>query len=72
MLILLLLLFLSKSILEGGIWEVPWPLVALMGFSQAGYLAPKVAETNTPTPPPANPPAGGNPPPGGNPAPPVP
>ena len=24
------------------IWEVPWPLVALMGFSQAGYLAPKM------------------------------
>ena len=41
--ILLLVLFVSKSILEGGIWEVPWPLVALMGFSQAGYLAPKVA-----------------------------
>jgi len=55
--VLLLLLFLSKSILEGGIWEVPWPLVALMGFSQAGYLAPKVAEANPPTPPPANPPA---------------
>jgi hypothetical protein len=24
------------------IWDVPWPLVALMGFSQAGYLAPKL------------------------------
>ena len=53
---LLLVLFVSKSILEGGIWEVPWPLVALMGFSQAGYLAPKVADTTTP---PANPPAQG-------------
>jgi hypothetical protein len=54
--VLLLVLFVSKSILEGGIWEVPWPLVALMGFSQAGYLAPKVADTTTP---PANPPAQG-------------
>ena len=46
------MLFLSKSILEGGIWEVPWPLVALMGFSQVGYLAPKVADNATT---PANP-----------------
>jgi hypothetical protein len=41
--ILLLALFLSKSILEGAIWDIPWALVALMGFSQAGYLAPKIA-----------------------------
>jgi hypothetical protein len=41
--ILLLVLFVSKSILDGAIWEVPWALVALMGFSQAGYLAPKLA-----------------------------
>ena len=54
--VLLLVLFVSKSILEGAIWEVPWPLVALMGFSQAGYLAPKVADT---TPPPGNPPPPG-------------
>jgi hypothetical protein len=40
--LLLLVLFISKSILDGAIWEVPWPLVALMGFSQAGYLAPKL------------------------------
>jgi IPT/TIG domain len=40
--ILLLVLFVSKSTLEGAIWDVPWPLVALMGFSQAGYLAPKL------------------------------
>ena len=43
--LLLLVLFISKSILDGAIWEVPWPLVALMGFSQAGYLAPKLAPT---------------------------
>lgn len=41
--VLLLVLFLSKSILDGTIWDVPWGLVALMGFSQAGYLAPKLA-----------------------------
>jgi hypothetical protein len=41
--VLLLVLFVSKSVLEGRIWEVPWALVALMGFSQAGYLAPKLA-----------------------------
>jgi len=41
--ILLLVLFVSKSILGGAIWEVPWALVALMGFSQAGYLVPKLA-----------------------------
>ncbi|WP_417911930.1 hypothetical protein [Candidatus Electronema sp. TJ] len=40
--VLLLLLFVSKSLLDGAIWEVPWELVALMGFSQAGYLAPKL------------------------------
>jgi hypothetical protein len=61
---LLLVLFVSKSILEGGIWEVPWPLVALMGFSQAGYLAPKVAD--------ATPPATAQPPAPGNPVPPAP
>ena len=41
--IVLLVLFVSKSVLDGAIWEVPWPLVALMGFSQADYLAPKLA-----------------------------
>jgi hypothetical protein len=41
--VLLLVLFVSKSILDGVVWEVPWALVALMGFSQAGYLAPKIA-----------------------------
>ena len=41
--LLLIVIFLSKSILDGAIWNVPWPLVALMGFSQAGYLAPKLS-----------------------------
>lgn len=36
-------LFVFKSWINGALWEVPWMLVAMMGFSQAGYLAPKVA-----------------------------
>jgi len=39
---LTLLLFIVKSILDGNLWEVPWELVALMGLSQIGYLAPKI------------------------------
>lgn len=39
--ILLLVLFVSKSILDGVLWEIPWPLVGLMGVSQAGYVLPK-------------------------------
>ncbi len=61
--VLLLVLFMSKSLLEGQIWEVPWALVTLMGFSQAGYLAPKIAGptgpaagSGTPAPSPATPP----------------
>lgn len=35
------LLFTSKSIMNGELWVVPWELVVLMGISQASYLAPK-------------------------------
>jgi len=45
---ILIILFISKSYLDGVIWEVPWPMVALMGFSQAGYLAPKLPIATTP------------------------
>jgi len=38
----LLTLFISKSILDGVIWDIPWAMVSLMGFSQVGYLAPKL------------------------------
>jgi hypothetical protein len=41
--VLLIVLFVTKSILDGAIWNVPWPLVGLLGFSQAGYLVPKLA-----------------------------
>lgn len=33
--------FVTKSLLDGALWPVPWQLVALMGMSQAGYVAPK-------------------------------
>ena len=36
-----LLLFITKSMLEGEVWAVPGELVLLMGMSQAGYMAPK-------------------------------
>lgn len=44
--VLTLLLFIVKSILDGDLWPVPWELVALMGLSQAGYLAPKITIKN--------------------------
>jgi hypothetical protein len=42
--VLLLALFIIKSLIDGVLWEVPWELVALMGMSQGAYLAPKFAE----------------------------
>ena len=42
---LLLIVFIAKTVLSGVLWDVPWSLVALMGISQAGYLAPKLAST---------------------------
>lgn len=54
--VLLLVLFLAKSSLDGEIWAVPWELVALMGFSQAGFLAPKLAPPTAPVEPPPTPP----------------
>jgi hypothetical protein len=43
--LLLLVLFVSKSIVDGALWEIPWPLVGLMGVSQAGYVLPKFMST---------------------------
>jgi len=40
--VMMLFLFISKSAMSGELWEVPWEMVALMGMSQAGYLAPKL------------------------------
>jgi hypothetical protein len=39
--ITILVLFVVKSILLGALWAVPWELVALTGFSQAGYIGDK-------------------------------
>jgi hypothetical protein len=33
-------LFVAKSLLDGMLWDVPWQLVTLMGFSQASYMVP--------------------------------
>lgn len=41
--VIVITLFVSKSILEGTLWAIPWEVVALTGISQASYLAPKFA-----------------------------
>ena len=40
--LVVVVLFCVKSVLGGELWVVPWELVALTGFSQAGYLGDKV------------------------------
>lgn len=35
-------LFVAKSLLDGVLWDVPWPLVTLMGMSQATYVVPVI------------------------------
>ena len=39
--VLIIVLFVSKSAIDGVLWDVPSGMVALMGFSQAGYVGPK-------------------------------
>jgi len=39
--LLVALLFVIKSSVDGALWDVPIELVALMGISQAGYVLPK-------------------------------
>ena len=39
--VLIIALFVSKSAIDGVLWDVPSGMVALMGFSQAGYVGPK-------------------------------
>lgn len=48
---LTVVLFMTKSILDGVLWNVPWEMVALMGMSQAAYLSPKLMPQQTPPPP---------------------
>ncbi|NOX79955.1 MAG: hypothetical protein GXP57_02480 [Deltaproteobacteria bacterium] len=45
---IVLVLFVAKSILNGDLWEIPWEMVAFMGMSQAGYLAPKFKSAPNP------------------------
>lgn len=40
-------LFCVKSVLDGTLWEVPWQMVALTGFSQAGYVGDKLVKGNS-------------------------
>ncbi len=44
--ILMLVLFVSKTLVEGELWDIPWQLVALTGFSQAGYIGDKFINTS--------------------------
>ncbi len=39
---LTVVLFMTKSVLDGVLWDVPWEMVALMGMSQTAYLSPKL------------------------------
>lgn len=43
--VLTLGIFLTKSMADGTLWPVPWQMVALMGMSQAGYVAAKFSPT---------------------------
>lgn len=43
--ILIIVLFMAKSILEGVLWEIPWAIVLLTGVSQAGYVGDKIAKS---------------------------
>ena len=38
---IILILFVTKSILTGELWDVPWEMVTLTGVSQAGYVSDK-------------------------------
>lgn len=40
-LILILILFVAKSVLTGELWDAPWEMVALTGVSQTGYVSDK-------------------------------
>lgn len=43
----ILVLFIAKSLLIGGLWEVPWEMVALTGVSQIGYISDKAAKPHS-------------------------
>ena len=43
--VIVLGLFVVKSFLLGALWPVPWTMVALTGFSQAGYIGDKYVQS---------------------------
>ncbi|MBI4621780.1 MAG: hypothetical protein HY736_01000 [Verrucomicrobia bacterium] len=44
--VIILVLFLVKSVLLGALWPVPWEMVALTGMSQAGYIGDKYVQSS--------------------------
>ena len=44
--VIVLAVFIVKSFLLGALWPVPWELVALTGFSQAGYVGDKFVQSD--------------------------
>ena len=46
--IVMIIMFVSKSLITGALWEIPWTLVALMGVSQAGYIGGKFGQAGAP------------------------
>ena len=42
--LVMVVLFIAKSAVNQALWDIPWPLVALMGVSQAGYLGGKFSQ----------------------------
>src|ERR1039457_2882328 len=45
---IILVLFVAKSLLMGGLWEVPWEMVALTGVSPIGYVSDRAAKRHQP------------------------
>jgi hypothetical protein len=44
--VIVLILFVGKTVVNGVLWEVPWEMVALTGFSQAGYIGDKFIKSS--------------------------
>jgi len=56
--VLIVLIFILRSSLDGVMWNVPWEMVALMGVSQGAYLTPKQQAAREEKPQPGSPQAG--------------
>ena len=44
--VIVLILFVGKTVVNGVLWEVPWEMVALTGFRQAGYIGDKFVKSS--------------------------